>query len=432
MRIPPDHHQRFVLNDEVHARPYEALQAPARLSYIALLTDPQTREREYELLAELAMRHGCAPPAPEANHYSADLGPFRIKWERHSEFTRYVFILPGEFDDPFGKTAIGVVPAEWLAELPGQTIFAAHAALQASRAAVQNVEDIAARFFAGNTVVGSTIAGGAATAYTDFRIHGDGFSRFLVNNGSLGTRQAGRMMQRLFEIDTYRMMALLTLPVARGLMPFLAESDRQLVEITDAMANASEQDEPMLLDRITRLSAAVEGSLSGTHYRFTAAAAYYELVERRIGELREERIQGLQTFQEFMERRLAPAMNTCQSVAARQQGLSERVARASQLLSTRVDITHERQNQALLESMNRRAQLQLRLQETVEGLSVAAITYYTVGLVGYAAKATRELGAELNPELVMGASIPVVAVIVALGVRHVRRMVRRTQGAPSD
>lgn len=424
MRIPSDYPQRFALNDEVHARPYEALQAPVRLSYLALIADYGMREREYELLAALAARHGCAPPAPDANHYSADFGPFRVKWERHSEFARYVFILKGAFDDPFGKTAIGAVPPEWLGELPGQTIFAAHAALQTPGAAVQSVEGIAERFFSGNTVVGSVIAGGAATAYTDFRIHADGFSRFLINDASLGTRQAGRMAQRLFEIDTYRMMALLTLPMARGLLPFVAESERQLTEITGAMANAGERDEPMLFDRITRLSAAVEGSLSTTHYRFSAAAAYHELVERRIRELREERIQGLQTFQEFMERRLAPAMNTCRSVAARQQALSERVARASQLLSTRVDITREKQNQALLESMNRRAQLQLRLQETVEGLSVAAITYYTVGLVGYAAKAIKALGLKIDPDLAMGASIPVVALIVALGVRHIRKMVR--------
>ena len=47
----------------------------------------------------------------------------------------------------------------------------------------------------------------------------------------------------------------------------------------------------------------------------------------------------------------------------------------------------------LLGAMNRRQQLQLRLQATVEGLSVAAITYYIVGLVGYAAKGLKEGGA---------------------------------------
>jgi uncharacterized membrane-anchored protein len=153
-------------------------------------------------------------------------------------------------------------------------------------------------------------------------------------------------------------------------------------------------------------------------------------VERRIGELREERLPGLQTFAEFTGRRLAPAMNTCRATAARLEALSERVARATQLLSTRVDIARSRQNGALLESMNRRAKLQLRLQQTVEGLSVAAITYYIVGLTGYAAKGLSAAGARLNPDLVMGLSIPVVLAAVTFGVRRLRRLV--TRAAPSS
>jgi uncharacterized membrane-anchored protein len=146
-------------------------------------------------------------------------------------------------------------------------------------------------------------------------------------------------------------------------------------------------------------------------------------VQRRIEELRETRIQGMQNFREFTERRLAPAMNTCQAVSSRLDSLSQRVARATQLLSTRVDVSRERQNQRVLESMNRRAEAQLRLQQTVEGLSVAAITYYIVGLVGYAAKGLRGAGLDVNPDLAMGISIPVVVLIVALGMRKVRRVV---------
>ncbi len=99
-------------------------------------------------------------------------------------------------------------------------------------------------------------------------------------------------------------------------------------------------------------------------------------------------------------------MNTCRAAAARQESLSQRVARATQLLSTRVDVTREKQNQAVLESMNRRAAAQLRLQQTVEGLSVAAITYYIVGLVGYAAKGAKAAGLAVSPDLAMAVSIP--------------------------
>ncbi len=111
------------------------------------------------------------------------------------------------------------------------------------------------------------------------------------------------------------------------------------------------------------------------------------------------------------------------SAAARQVSLSERVARATQLLSTRVDVTRERQNQAVLESMNRRAAAQLRLQQTVEGLSVAAITYYVVGLIGYGAKGLKALGVPLEPEVVTAISIPIVLALGIAGVRKVHRMV---------
>jgi len=421
--LPADHPLRLELNDEVHARPPEALSAPLRLTFLALLSDWQARTREREQVAVLAARFGVAGPRASANHYSADLGPFRITWERHSEFSRYQFIVPGAGEAPFDEPALECVPADWIAQLPGQLMVAAHVALVHGTPEPLDHDAVAARHFDGNALIGSAIAGGAGVALTDLRVRADGFSRWYVIDHGMTRRQAGRMLQRLLEIDTYRLMALLALPVARELAPVLNQSERELAQISRALAGPAQQDEGALLDKLTHLEAEIDSRTSENHYRFSAAAAYHELVQRRIAELREERIQGLQTFQEFTERRLAPAMNTCRTAAQRQESLSERVARATQLLSTRVDITRERQNQAVLESMNRRAQLQLRLQETVEGLSVAAVTYYIVGLVGYAAKGAKAAGAPVNPELAMGLGIPLVAVLVALGVRRIRRAV---------
>lgn len=219
------------------------------------------------------------------------------------------------------------------------------------------------------------------------------------------------------------MLALLALPTARALSPFLAECERELVQVTSAMVDAGAAGEPGLLERLMMLEAAIESRSSESDYRFSAAAAYYELVKSRIGDLREERIEGLQLFQEFMERRLAPAMNTCIATAARLQALESRVASVTQLLSTKVDIALEQQNQAVLASMDRRAKLQLRLQETVEGLSVAAVSYYIVGLIGYAAKAIKAAGVPFNIDLAIGISIPAVAAFVAYAVHRVRHSV---------
>ena len=423
MPLPPDHPLRVELNDEAHARPPEALSTPLRLSFLALYSDPSQRDAGWEQLCALVRRFGLAPPA-RANHYSADLGPFRVKWERHTEFTRYKFIVAGAASDPFDPPALRSVPDDWLAAMPGEVMVATHAALIPATAEYENHEVVAARHFGGEPLAGAQIAAGAGIALTDFRIR-DGFSRLLVLDRGMTPRQAGRSMQRLLEIDTYRLMALLALPVAHSLTPWLNGAERELAQITAALVDSDETTEPQLLERLTRLEAEIESRESAHHYRFTAAAAYYELVQRRIEELREVRIQGLPTFREFTERRLAPAMNTCRSVSARLESLSQRVARATQLLSTRVDVTRERQNQLVLESMNRRAEAQLRLQQTVEGLSAAAITYYVVGLVGYAAKGLKSLGWPVDVELTVALSIPLVALAALLGVRHVRKVVTR-------
>ena len=420
MILPPSHPQRLELNDEVHARPPEALAAPLRLTYLALLADPARRDASFEAVADLARRSAIPPPLPGASHVSADFGPFRLKWERHTEFSRIMVITPGaDAADPFASPAIDALPPDWVQALPGRLLVATHLALLPAGEA--DPDTLAARLFAGNGLIGGTMSGGAARVFTDFRIHG-GFSRVLVEDIRTTPRQAGRLIQRLLEIDTYRMLALLALPLARELGAPITASERRLAEITEALVTARSADEPELLESLTRLAAETESREARTLYRFSASEAYDALVQRRIAELREGRMEGMQTLQEFMERRLAPAINTCRAMAARQDALSRRVARATQLLSTRVDLTREQQNQVVLANMDRRAQLQLRLQETVEGLSVAAITYYIVGLVAYVAKGLKAGGLHLDVDLVTGIAIPVVAILVAFGIRQFRRL----------
>jgi uncharacterized membrane-anchored protein len=420
MILPPNHPLRQKLNDEVHARPPEELSAPCSISYLALFTDEAAREQSGPKLRELVKLFDGRQPADGASHYSADLGPFRVKWERHTEFTRYKFIIAKEENPPFSDPPIKAVPESWLANLPGTLLVASNIMVARANSSLPNLDDISARYFEGNTLVGSAVSSGAARAFTDFRIHGDGFSRILVQDLTLTPRQAGRLVQRIVEIDSYRMMALLALPLAHELSPLLTSWEKELAGISSALVKSGDKEEPQLLDRLTKLEAEIESHRSATSYRFSAAAAYYNIVKRRIAELREERIQGLQLFQEFTERRLEPAMSTCAAVTARQEALSTQVSRATNLLSTKVDVTLEQQNQAVLASMNRRAKLQLRLQETVEGLSVAAITYYIVGLVGYAAKAIHAGGVEISPEIVMGVAIPIVAGAVAYGLSRFR------------
>jgi len=206
----------------------------------------------------------------------------------------------------------------------------------------------------------------------------------------------------------------------------VAAMERELAQVAAALAQGGGRDDA-LLDQLTRLAAEVESAVGESRYRFGATRAYHDLVNARIAELRERRLPGTQTIREFMQRRLDPAMATCDSSSRRLLELSERVARASSLLSTRVGVARERQNQEVLAQMNRRARLQLRLQETVEGLSIVAITYYAVGLVGHAAEAFEAAGWHVSPPLVMGLSILPVAALAALGARYVRRSITRAE-----
>jgi uncharacterized membrane-anchored protein len=427
---PPDHALRVTLADEVHARPPEAVQAPARASYVAVLVDNEQRGAEQAHLRALCEAHDVTPPAAGATHFRADIGPVRLKWERHGEFSGYTVIARGVGDKPFANVAAALLPPGWLAALPGATVAAAHAKLLAApeEARLSALLDEA---FEGQPVSGSEIADGAARVFTDFRLH-EGCTRFVLVDRALTERQAGRVLQRLFEIEAYRIMALLALPIARRQSPRIVQIETALATLTDRIARAvdgqAEQDE-QLLHELTRLAAEVESGLAASQYRFGACRAYYELVTRRIEELRENRLPGVQTLEEFMARRFMPAVATCNTVAQRLRELSERVSQASNLLSTRVDIARERQNQVLLASMDRRARLQLRLQQTVEGLSVAAICYYAAGLVGYGAKALKAVGLRIDPDLAVGLTIPIVAVTVVLAVRKARRHIEAQESS---
>ena len=427
--LPPDQTLRRSLNDEVHARPPERIVAPSRVSFVALVANEAERRQSWATIGEVAKRAGAAPPAADALHYSIDLGAYRLKAERHTEFLRVKIIVAGYgrggAADPFAESALQSAGVDWLADLAGKTLTAIHSAIVPAASWPPKVHLLGGGIASRELLVGALISDGRAAAFTDLLIGEDGFSRLLVLDNGMTAGQAGRNLQRLVEIEAYRMLALLAFPIARARMGELNALESDLRDAASALVSAKEEEEPALLERLTRLAASMESLQSSSQFRFAAAASYYELVERRIAELREGRLEGLPTFAEFFDRRLAPAMRTCRVAVERQETLSARIARTTELLSTRVEISSQRQSHALLDSMDRRAQLQLRLQETVEGLSIAAITYYIVSLVGKAAEGLAAEGAPVEPALAMAIAIPIVAILVALGVWRIRRSVAK-------
>ena len=413
-----EHSLRRTLAGEVHARPYEQIVAPVRASHLAILHQGLSAADECAYLAELLAIHGAEVPATSTNYFSRDLGALRLRWERHAEFSTYTFLRFDPFTQPFAEAALALVPEQWLDRMPGQVMTATHLVVEK---APRSPDDISA-LFDHNPLIGSKILGSAAECWTDFRLHADGFGRIWVRDKDLSKGQSGRVMQRLLEIETYRMMALLAFPQARQAHAEMTRMDSGLAAIVTELADpAVNQNDRELLERLTALAAEAERLDAATSFRLGASSAYYAIVGQRIAELREDRIPGLQTIGEFMDRRLAPAMKTCESAGEREQSLAHRAARAGDLLRTRVDIALEEKNRDLLRSMNRRAKLQLRLQETVEGLSVVAISYYLLSLVLYAAKGLKGVGLHVDPDMAALVALPIIVGAVILVVKRLRR-----------
>ena len=433
-----NHPLRAPLAAEIHSRPPIRLEAPERITHLAIhgrneIAASAAAGSQSQLLADLCVHFGVTPPAAEAKYFIHDFGRFRLKWECHTEFASYTFVssarsAPAE-DDLFSQMPSADLPQQWLLRLQGKLMVATHIVLEVATMSSDDTVPHMRRLFEGNAIVGCE-ASQAAQVWTDFQIQSDGFVRFVVRDAGLKGQQAGRLVQRLLEIETYRMMALLGLPQAQRSIPVLNVIESELASLTATMVangkgNADEEEgiakEQALLEQITSLAARLEQLAVDNSYRFAASQAYFKLVHSRIDELRERRIEGVPTIAEFMQRRLTPAMNTCTSTARRQEVLAERLANTNSLLRTRVGIRQEQQNNQILQSMNTRAAQQLRLQQAVEGLSVVAISYYLAGLVSYAGKAFKAAGLHIDTDLTTGIAVPVLALVVWLGLKRLRK-----------
>ncbi|MEY2657576.1 MAG: DUF3422 domain-containing protein [Betaproteobacteria bacterium] len=412
-----DHLQRLALHNEVHARPPEPVGVPMVISHVVMGIDRESRQASRSHLVQLLRNHHLAIPEETTTHLRADFGSWRLRWELHTEFVTWTFMREGDPGVPGiePESALQAVPQAWLSNLPGACLARIHVWAMAH---TDSSADWVSRYLHEETLVASRVANDHATVYTDFQLHPDGFSRIVLFSDALPPRQLGRLIQQLLEIESYRMAALLGLPAARDAGTVLADAERELAELAQAIRSAQREEEAGLLDRLTRLAGQVEGQYAASHSRFSASRAYFELVDQRIRDIRESRLDGMQTIGEFMERRLTPARSTCDWAVRRQTALSERVSRMSNLLRTRVEIEQQQSSQELLATMNRRQGLQLQLQSTVEGLSVAAITYYIVGLVNYTADGLSRLGWPWGVEITTAASVPVVTLLVWLFIRH--------------
>jgi uncharacterized membrane-anchored protein len=381
-----DHDLRYAMANELHARPFPQLEAPCRAVYIAIKqpVDAAGRNRDLDLahLIDLLDRFGAAHPQPGATHYTGQIGRHTLKWESHTEFVTYTLFSDGVADQPFDGRSFKVFPSEWLDRAPGDRITSAlvRVELMPSR------DEISAKlrnWFVAESLAVSSVVDDSAVIASDFRIDPSGHLRMAVfADPKSGARRVGRIVQRLTEIETYKTMSMLGLAMARDLNRQITPMEDGLSAVVDEMSGGISRPDSTLTALLS-IASQLENLSTKSSFRFGATGAYEALVGQRVEVLREKRFEGRQTFGEFMMRRFDPAMRTVKSAEKRLQAMTDRALRASDLLRTRVDVDRSAQNQKLLESMDRRADMQLRLQKTVEGLSVVAISYYAINLALY-------------------------------------------------
>jgi uncharacterized membrane-anchored protein len=414
-----DHPQRRALIEEMHVRRFPSFAAPARVLQIVVYTveqTPETVRRHAESLCE----HYLLPAPPNGKSFSVQLSGVEFVWEQHSEFSTYSLIKPGAFTAPFAGSLLEEVPQAWLSALPGRILRATQIALLAQSDPEPSREWLA-ELFALEELVCCDVLGGEARIWSNFRLHGDGLGRLLIRDQALiGDGDPSRLLQRLQELGNYRNMALLGLPLAQRMTPTLSALEQRLAELTREICERSEP-EDQLLHHLTTLSADLARLEAETSYRMSATRAYAQLVADRLDSIQVQRVRGFQTLADFTDRRLTPAVRTCESFTRRLENLSQRASWASSLMRTRIETALEHQTRDLLESMNRAAHVQLRLQQAVEGLSIIAISYYAVGLVGYMAKSVSHYFPSIDANTVAGASAP----IVVLGTWWLMRRVHR-------
>lgn len=386
--MPPieDHPLRYRLANELHARPFPKMNTTSNVAFLAVKqpNEAVSRDRAQDLahLTDLLDRHGAPHPQPGATHYSGRIGRHVLKWEQHTEFVTYTAYSDGLSARPFDPADFLVFPEDWLAAAPGQRITSAMLRVE-PRPDDVSINGVLANWFVPESLAVAEVLDGAAVVASDFRIDPAGHLRIAVFAGAqTGQRRIGRVVQRLCEIETYKSVSMLGFSRARDMSDRIAELDNRLTRLMMEMTGDTLPPEVILPDLLS-ISAELETLLARSSFRFGATGAYEAIVNQRVGVLREARFQGRQTFAEFMMRRYEPAMRTVKSTQERLQALADRAIRAGDLLRTRVDVERSAQNQELLASMDRRADLQLRLQHTVEGLSVVAISYYAVSLAGY-------------------------------------------------
>lgn len=415
------HEARNSVLSELHARPFLPLRAPSRIYHFAFATTDAEARTGCEALFSLCPSLNESQPAEETKFLQFPIANWNLRWEQHTEFATYTWstdeqtAVPFSRPDPLGQ-------GELRFQAPGKLVVAIHLSLIDEE---QSNDQIAATFNPQSLCLISVEARSARVA-SDFQVDEHGFTRFLIATNGMSEAAVGRLVQRVIEIETYRTLALLGLPEARRAGSELARMEHEIFEITFALSEAAaKRTSQELLGRLGDLLAQSEAQSARTAFRFGASRAYHALVRSKLDLIGESKEGAHTTITEFFSARLDPAIETCNAIEARQARLSQQLSRTADLLRTGIQFGLEQQNRDLLADMNQRARQQARLQRTVQGLSIAALSYYLSGLTTYLAKGAKDAGFLPNgvtAEMVAAVAIPFTVLFAWAFMERVRRL----------
>lgn len=400
------HPQRQSLHNELHARPSLYFDEPAQVFHLAFLgAGPACH----------ALLQRCCPGPfdPHAAQGITQLDGHPLKWERHAEFFTLTLVVAAPDAEP-AWTALPAILEDRIEALRPQLINSVQILVRGEAGL-----DLARYSF--KDPCGSAVGGGDAAVWSDFRLDEDGSNRLLFINRRLNAYRQGRMIRRLLEIETYRMMASLSLTTAKELSVQLDAFDKTLVGLSERNAEAGSGDARALLADISSLSAQVVSCTAKSRHRFSAIQAYAQLVFERLGELRESHLGDCQRLGVFIERRFKPTVRYCAATEQRLEHLAKSVANLGDLLQARVQVEMEEQNAEILNSLNARADAQIKIQRAVEGLSIIAITYYLLNLLKLVYSGVHLLGVDIDPRQAMLGMAPLALAILALILLRIRQ-----------
>lgn len=90
-RLTP-HALRAAVLDEVHARPFTAIDTPRRILHFAFDTGGEAGQADRAALTDFCVRRGLNQPKPGAKQHRVMLADATLlRWEQHSEFTTYTW-----------------------------------------------------------------------------------------------------------------------------------------------------------------------------------------------------------------------------------------------------------------------------------------------------------------------------------------------------